>query len=98
MFAVRQKSRIARGGGTHRDGWLNPSLPQDGPSDWTNLLTVDSAMRYLGYTNRDSFLRMVRAHGIPRIMINKRVIRYSMYDLGLWLGRRAVRPSGYLAA
>lgn len=98
MFAVRQKSRIARADYSHHAGWVCPSSPQDGPSDWTNLLTVVEAMRYLGYTNRDSFLRMVRAHGIPRIMINKRVIRFSRYDLGVWLTRRAVRPSGYLAA
>lgn len=57
------------------------------------LLTPREAMELLGYENRAAFLRMVRRAGIPRVPINKRVIRFYRRDLHEWLHRRSIRAA-----
>jgi len=57
----------------------------------TRLLTPLQAMAILGYDNQDAFMRMVRRAGIPRIIVNKRVIRFDPMELSRWTRKRAVR-------
>jgi predicted DNA-binding transcriptional regulator AlpA len=54
------------------------------------LLTVDEVMaRVGGYANRDAFVRAARKSGLPRIRINRRVIRFEPAAVDAWLRRKA---------
>ena len=55
------------------------------------LLTPLQAMALLGYDNQDAFMRMVRRAGIPRVLLNKRVIRFDRRSLNEWIRRRSIR-------
>ncbi len=55
------------------------------------LLTPLQAMELFGYDSQDAFMRMVRRAGIPRILVNKRVIRFDRRSLNEWIRRRAIR-------
>lgn len=55
------------------------------------LLTPDDVMaRVGGYRDRSTFLRMTRAQGLPRIKLNRRVIRFERQAVETWLRRRSV--------
>ena len=55
------------------------------------LLTPNEVMARLGgYKDRNAFLRMARSCGLPRIRINKRVIRFDSLAVEAWLRRRSL--------
>ncbi len=59
-------------------------------SDPPALLTPKEAMAIFGYRDRSAFLRMVRASGLPRVRVNRRVIRFEPRAIQAFLRRRAV--------
>ncbi len=53
------------------------------------LMKPSDVMALLAYTDRDSFTRMSRRTGLPRIRINKRVTRYDPVAVQAWIRRRS---------
>lgn len=47
-------------------------------------------MAFFGYTDRSAFLRMARASGLPRIRVNRRVIRFEPRALQTFIRRRSL--------
>lgn len=56
------------------------------------LLSPDEVMAWLGYRNRDAFMRMVRKAGIPRVRINARVVRFYRSQIEAYIRRKRVGP------
>lgn len=55
------------------------------------LLSPQEVMVQLGYADRGSFMRMARASGLPRVRLNRRVIRFERLAVEAWLRRRSHR-------
>jgi len=56
------------------------------------LLSPDEVMAWLGYRNRDAFMRMVRKAGIQRVRINARVLKFERSQVEAFLRRKRVGP------
>jgi predicted DNA-binding transcriptional regulator AlpA len=56
------------------------------------LLSPEEVMAWLGYRNRDAFMRMVRKAGIPRVRINARVVRFYRSQIEAYIRRKRVGP------
>lgn len=56
-------------------------------------LTVQQAMAELGYTNRASFLRAVRAHRMPVTEINSRNFVFDAAALRAWKERKTLNAA-----
>lgn len=54
------------------------------------LLSPDEVMAWLGYRNRDAFMRWVRKAGVPRVRINARVVKFDRSDVEAFLRRKRV--------
>ena len=56
-----------------------------------NLMTIEQVMERVGCqgANRDEFVRSVRRSGLPRVRLNKRVIRYDPLAVEAWIRRRS---------
>jgi predicted DNA-binding transcriptional regulator AlpA len=52
------------------------------------LMKPEEVMARLGYTDRETFMRMARVQGLPRVRINKRVIRFDRMAVAAWIKRR----------
>ncbi len=53
-------------------------------------MNPEEVMALLNYPNRDAFMRMARATGLPRVRINRRVIRFDRDTVQRWIRRRSV--------
>ena len=60
------------------------------------LLSPAEVMEWLGYSNRDAFMRAVRKLGIPHVRMNARVIKFIRSEVAAWVRRKQVGP--FLAA
>lgn len=65
-------------------------LPSSSSLTGNPLLTPEEAMAFFGYTDRSAFLRMARASGLPRIRVNRRVIRFEPRALQTFIRRRSL--------
>lgn len=63
-------------------------------------LTLEQAMDWFAYKDRDTFMKAVRRDGIPYVRQNAKRILFNRVDLTRWKSARTVHPvkSGRLVA